>query len=167
MRTEIRPARKGDLGRVCELYQQARRFMRAHGNTMQWTGDYPGMASAEADLEAGALWVLEAGGEPVAVASVMPGPEPTYASIDGAWVDDGPYWVLHRLASGESGKGYGRRLMEWFGSGHRSCRVDTANQNLPMRGLVESCGFVRCGIVIVEDGTPRIAYQRVNRGLDD
>ena len=162
MSLEIRQAREDDLGRVCELYAQARSFMRSHGNTLQWRGDHPGMPDARADLESGALWVTDEGEGPVAVATIMPGPEPTYATIDGRWIDEGPYWVLHRIAVGKPGHGIGRRLLTWFAEGHRSCRIDTAEPNLPMQALIESCGFVRCGIVIVEDGTPRIAYQRVN-----
>jgi predicted GNAT family N-acyltransferase len=31
-----------------------------------------------------------------------------------------------------------------------------------MQQLLTKLGFVRCGIIYVDDGTPRVAYQRVN-----
>ena len=34
-----------------------------------------------------------------------------------------------------------------------------------VRILLESEGFTRCGIIHVEDGTPRIAYQRLSLTL--
>ena len=42
------------------------------------------------------------------------------------------------------------------------CGVDTHADNKVMQHLLESEGFTRCGIIHVEDGTPRIAYQRLS-----
>lgn len=39
-------------------------------------------------------------------------------------------------------------------------RGDTHERNLPMRRAFERNGFERCGTIWVEDGTPRIAYQK-------
>ena len=43
-----------------------------------------------------------------------------------------------------------------------SLRADTHADNKVMQHLLESEGFTRCGIIHVEDGTPRIAYQRLS-----
>ena len=43
-----------------------------------------------------------------------------------------------------------------------SLRADTHVDNKVMQHLLESEGFTRCGIIHVEDGTPRIAYQRLS-----
>lgn len=158
----IRRATAADLDTVCAIYEAARAFMRTHGNPTQWPGDYPGLVDAEKDLAADALWVLDEGAGPVAVMSVLPGPDPTYARIEGAgWLDDEPYWVMHRLAVAESGRGAGTRMLSWLVARHDNVRADTHADNIPMQRTLEKCGFVRRGTIWVEDGTPRVAYHFV------
>lgn len=101
-------------------------------------------------------------GTPLACFAMMAGPEPTYARIEqGAWLNDEPYLVFHRLAVGASGRGVGTFCLRWIASQAANVRGDTHELNLPMRGALEKCGFVPCGIIHVSDGTPRIAYQHV------
>ena len=40
-------------------------------------------------------------------------------------------------------------------------RIDTHEKNIPMQGCLAKNGFARCGIIYLEDGDPRIAYQKV------
>ena len=40
-------------------------------------------------------------------------------------------------------------------------RIDTHADNKPMQHVVEKAGFSKRGIIYVEDGTPRIAYDRI------
>ena len=160
--SRIRLATAGDLEAVCSIYDAARAFMRTHGNPTQWPGDYPDLRDAKKDLEADALWVLDEGAGPVAVMSVLPGPEPTYARIeDEPWLNDDPYWVMHRLAVAASGHGDGTRMLRWLTERHDNVRADTHADNAPMQRALEKCGFVRRGTIWVEDGTPRIAYHFV------
>lgn len=158
----IRLATEDDLGAVVAAYDAARGFMRANGNPTQWPGAYPGLPDAEKDLAAGALWVLDGGSGPSAVMSVMRGPDPTYARIDGEpWLNDDPYWVMHRMAVAESGRGAGTRMLSWLVARHDNVRADTHADNVPMQRTLEKCGFVRRGTIWVEDGSPRVAYHFV------
>ena len=158
----IRLATERDLGAVAAIYEAARGFMRDHGNPTQWPGDYPSLTDAKADLASGCLWVLDGGSGPSAVMSVMRGPDPTYARIDGEpWLNDDPYWVMHRMAVAESGRGAGTRLLSWLCERHHNVRADTHADNVPMQRTLEKCGFVRRGTIWVEDGTPRVAYHFV------
>ena len=45
---------------------------------------------------------------------------------------------------------------------HAMKAVDDGRYNKVMQHLLESEGFTRCGIIHMEDGTPRIAYQRMS-----
>lgn len=162
MAGDIRRATAHDLDAVCAIYEAARAFMRTHGNPTQWPGDYPSLPDAEKDLALGALWVLDEGAGPIACMSVLPGPDPTYAVIEGEpWLNDEPYWVMHRLAVAESGHGAGTRLLSWLCDRHDNVRADTHADNVPMQRTLEKCGFTRRGTIWVEDGTPRIAYHFV------
>lgn len=42
-------------------------------------------------------------------------------------------------------------------------RADTHKDNNVMQHLFEKNGFERCGVIYVENGTPRFAYQRCAR----
>lgn len=171
---QIRLARPEDLDEVMALYDRARAFMRAHGNSAQWTGGYPFRALAEEDCAAGHLWVLEgAHGEKddgaadstpalLAVMTVLSGPDPTYAEIAGKpWLNDEPYTVMHRLAVGESGHGAGGRCLAWLCAQHDNVRADTHELNEPMQRALERAGFVRRGTITLGDGSPRVAYHFV------
>ena len=160
--SSLRLAAEKDLDAVMGIYDAARAFMRANGNETQWTGSYPSRSHAERDLANGWLWVYDEGAGPVAVMSVMPGPDRTYASIEGEpWLNDEPYWVMHRLAVARSGRGRGSAMLAWLCERHDNVRADTHEDNLPMQRALERAGFVRCGVVTCDDGTPRIAYHFV------
>ena len=42
-----------------------------------------------------------------------------------------------------------------------SIRVDTHEDNIGMQKLLEKCGFEKCGIIHLENGDPRVAYEKV------
>ena len=50
--------------------------------------------------------------------------------------------------------------LDWCTARASQLRADTHADNKVMQHLLEKHGFVRCGIIYVSNGTPRIAYQR-------
>lgn len=160
---EIRPAALSELDTVMPLYDQGRAFMRQNGNKGQWINGYPSRAMIEADIRLGHLFVAEEEGEIAAVFCFFHGEdvEPTYRSIDGAWLADGPYGVVHRIAS--TGK-YSRMVefcTDWCLERCQSLRIDTYRDNLPMQQALARCGFTFCGVIVIEDGSERMAYQKL------
>lgn len=84
-----------------------------------------------------------------------------YAIIeDGAWLNDDPYYVIHRIASDGSHKGIGDICLNWCAKQYPSLRADTHKDNIIMQNLLVRNEFIRCGTVYVSNGTPRIAYQK-------
>ena len=162
----IRKTTRRDLDRVMEIYAGARRFMAAHGNPRQWGAtNWPPEALIRADIETGRSYVCtDARGAVIGTFFYDCGPdvEPTYRAItDGAWRGGADYGVVHRLAGDGSQPGIGAFCLNWaFGRcGH--LRVDTHGDNIVMQRLLEKLGFVRCGIIHVEeDDDPRIAYEK-------
>ena len=157
----IRPARTDELPVLFSIYETARQFMAANGNPTQWPKGYIQPGQLAADIEAGQLYVCADSDGVQAVFLFAPGPDATYAQIrQGSWPSDEPYHVIHRVASAGRVKGLLGQILAWAASQAPVLRMDTHADNKPMQHLLEKYGFVRCGIITVEDGTERIAYQK-------
>lgn len=158
----IRPTGWADLAEVLEIYARARAYMCAHGNAAQWRGGHPARALVERDIEEGTGFVLEAGGRIEGAFALVGGDDPTYARIEGgAWRSDTPYCTIHRPASAGRIHGVLRACVGWSAGRCAHLRTDTHANNAPMLHLLPALGFVRCGIIYVADGTPRIAFERL------
>ena len=159
----IRPAQLSDLDTAMVLYDAGRAFMRCSGNANQWINGYPSRAMVETDIRSGHLFVAEEDGETEAVFCFFHGEdaEPTYRVIDGAWLADGPYGVIHRMVSGGKYPRMVELCTDWCLDRCPSLRIDTHRDNRPMRRALERCGFTRCGVIIIADGSERIAYQKI------
>ena len=156
----IRPAEKGDIDALCARYAEGRRFMAAHGNAAQWRGGYPQRAVLEEDMRKKQLYLCEEGAICAAFVFYM-GPEPAYDALDGAWLCTGPYGVVHRLCSPGRMRGAATECLRFCMRQCESLRIDTHENNAPMRGLLRKLGVVQCGTVHLADGSPRLAFERV------
>lgn len=152
----IRLAKEADLNRILEIYEIARQFMRSNGNPTQWNNGYPQPDLLEEDIQLNRLYVVEAEDEIKGVFVFFIGADPTYAYIEGSWRSDTPYGVIHRIAG--VGGGIFPVALDFCLSQISQMRIDTHENNKPMQHVVEKAGFSRRGIIYVEDGTPRIAY---------
>jgi RimJ/RimL family protein N-acetyltransferase len=158
---EIRKTTQEDLEEVLRIYDEARRFMRASGNAIQWTGGYPGEDLILDDIRKGWSYICCAGDEIAAVFTLATGEDPTYKTIhNGEWLNDRPYGTVHRIAVAVHNNGVARFCLNWCVEKCRNIRVDTHEVNRPMRSLLEKCGFQYCGVIYLPDGSPRFAYQK-------
>ncbi len=165
----IRKARAEDLPRLMEIYSAARAFMRSRGNRVQWGGGYPSSELVAAGIAASEQWVVEEAGEAGEAGEVVAtfwfstAAEPTYAQIfDGAWLSDGNFYgVVHRLASDGSTSGVGAAVLQWCLARCGDLRVDTHRDNSLMQSLLRREGFTHCGTILLADGSPRDAFERV------
>lgn len=163
-RISIRPSVSGDIDAIMDVYDKARAFMRRSGNHAQWVNGYPSRAHVESDIAAGHSFVgTDREGRIVMVFAFIIGPDATYRVIeDGEWLDDiMPYGTIHRLGSDGTCGRMLRACVDWCASRCTNLRLDTHADNLVMRAGAERLGFSRCGIIYCDDGTPRIAYQRL------
>ena len=91
----------------------------------------------------------------------LEGPDPTYARIyDGEWKNDNPYFVIHRVASLAGVHGIMRAVLDYAFTQTGTIRIDTHEDNLTMRALLAKYGFSYCGVILLENGDPRLAYQK-------
>lgn len=158
---ELRQANMEDLEPILQLYENARDFMRRSGNPDQWGKNYPPRNMVEQDIRSGASYVFEEEGQLLGVFACLPGPDPTYAKIeDGAWLNDRPYGVIHRVAVGAQRRGIASACLAFGMERFGNLRVDTHPQNIPMQQVFLKNGFTRCGTIFVETGEPFWAYQK-------
>ncbi len=163
----FRPATLDDIPAMLVVVADAQRSLKEQG-VDQWQDGYPNETVLAKDIAAGGAYVLLRDELLIATMALLPGPDPTYQVIDGCWLTQGPYQVIHRLAVHSRFKGAGvaaRMLQEaeirCQRAGIPALRVDTHHDNRPMRRFLEKSGFTACGDIRLEDGSPRIAFEKV------
>lgn len=155
----IRLASRSDLPEFARIYEAAKAYMRRSGNPHQWNSRYPDPETLARDIAAGQLYAVEENGERRGVFALIPGAEPSYAVIDGAWPNALPYATIHRIASDGLAKGVFAACVDFAKARYDAVRLDTHADNQTMQHLAEKHGFLRCGIVQLQGVGPRIAYQ--------
>lgn len=156
----IRAATPADLDDVMAIYDSARQTMRESGNESQWINGYPSRELIEGDIERGECYVIEGDdGHPHGVFFFAIGNDPTYNIIeDGAWLNDEPYGVIHRIGGDGTLRGVLPAAVEFALQSIGNIRIDTHADNAIMHHVLQKNGFGRCGIIYCEDGSPRVAY---------
>ena len=86
---------------------------------------------------------------------------------EGKWLSDGEYAVIHRIAVSENNKNKGvsgEILKELekicIEKGIYSIKIDTHEDNEPMKGFLKNNGFLFCGIIYL-DRVPVLNAKRV------
>lgn len=157
----IRQTTFDDMDVLLKLYENARTFMSNHGNPTQWGTTYPPAAMLEQDITDGHSYVCEEEGCIIATFYFRTGKDDTYARIyEGQWLNDLPYGVVHRITSDGSVRGAASFCLDWALSQCGNLKIDTHRDNHIMQHMLEKNGFTRCGIIYIEDGSERIAYQK-------
>lgn len=163
MNIEIRQATAEELDEIMDVYAFAKRFMEGHGNRTQWTGDDAvTREKMAAMLEKNQLFVGVADGKIQFSFAYIQGEDSTYRVItEGAWLNDAYYGTIHRLGSVGTAKGVVKIVSDWALEQNPNLRIDTHHDNIVMQNALAKAGFTRCGIIHLENGDPRIAYQKV------
>ena len=156
---EIRKGTPADLEAIMQVVATARQYMRDSGNLKQWIKGYPSRELFLSDMGKGNCYVGTENGKVHGVFAMLMGPDPTYNEIDGAWLNDKPYAVIHRIGSDGQIHGFMRAAVAYT-QAHvcEEIRADTHADNKNMQRTLTNNGFVYCGEIIIEDGTPRSAY---------
>ena len=101
-----RTAQTADLPAMMKMVEEAKEGFRAR-NIDQWQKGEPNEQGLTEGIEKSVVHVLEENGEVLGMITVVPGPEADYAVIDGAWLNDEPYFAFHRVCVSEAHKGKG------------------------------------------------------------
>ncbi len=148
-----------------EIYAQASRFMQQTGNRNQWIKGYPSRELIERDIAQGESYVCLADNGEIAgtFCFTQAKEDPTYLTIyQGAWLNNEPYGVVHRMAGTGKQKGMADFCFRWCFRQCGNIRVDTHKENRIMRKILERNGYTECGIIFTANGGERIAYQKTS-----
>ena len=158
----IRPSTHSDLPQLLQIYETARRFMQQTGNAGQWVDGYPKEELLISDIKQGHSYVcLNENNEIVGTFYYIVGEEPTYLNIyEGSWLNDDRYGVIHRIASSGKQKGIAETCINWCLEKCGNLRIDTHCDNKVMQNILQKLGFTYCGIIYLENGDERLAYQK-------
>lgn len=161
---QIRQAEMADYVKMQEIYAYARLQMKQNGNPHQWGDRYPLAETILESIQQKTAYVAVQNGEICGTFVFLIWDDPTYAVIEeGAWLNDAPYGVIHRVARGEHTNGLLAAVLAFCEEKIGNLRIDTHADNHIMQHLLEKHGFVRCGIIHIADGSPRIAYQKIRQ----
>lgn len=158
MSYQLRNAKQEDLLRIQEIYAYARDFMKKTGNPNQWRNNHPPLETLKKDIERRLLFVLENETGIHGVFYFYIGEDPTYHFIEnGTWRSDAPYGTIHRIAGDGSG-GILKAAVSYARLQLPHIRIDTHHDNVVMQNALKKLGFSKRGIIYLENGDPRIAY---------
>ena len=161
---KLRKAKQNEA-EICYLcIEDARAYHKSLGFE-QWHPDYPTQQTVLDDIvqNVGYAFVTEDG--VIGYCCIIFGDEPAYHEINGAWKNDKPYAVVHRMAFSKKARGSGlsgeaiNLIKKLCLANHiGAIRVDTQNENKVMQHILVREGFAYCGLVQF-DGGPKLAYE--------
>lgn len=158
----IRKAVMSELDAILEIYAYARSFMAKNGNPTQWGKVTPKKELLIDDINQGKLYVVEEDNCLQGVFFFNLGEDPTYKVItQGEWLSDEPYGVIHRIASAGKKKGVLKTCIDFCLEKTNHLRIDTHENNTVMHHLLNKYGFSKRGIIFLQNGEERIAYEYI------
>ena len=162
---EVVKTKREDVERINHIFDQAKAYLKSKGID-QWQNGYPNALTVIEDIKTDTSYVLKDNHEVIGTMRFLIDTDPDYVDIDGKWLSDAEYGVIHRIAISDEfkGKGYAYVLLEHSIAlckqyGVHSLRIDTHEMNKSMRSFLKKHGFVECGIVYIRKTDRRIAYE--------
>ncbi len=157
----IRKATLNDLENILKIIKEAQVRMKESGLT-QWQNNYPNKEIIISDILGEHAFIYE-DKELLATMSVF-NYDPVYENIEGAWLNQNDYMVIHRIAVGNKGLGlkitdkFYKFVLDYFKV--KDIRIDTHKKNIQMIKSLERNNFKLVGIVhvLTDLDSERLAY---------
>ncbi len=166
----LRKTNLNNIPSIMAIISDAQSYLKSLGID-QWQDGYPDEAQISLDIKNDDSYVISNDDNQVMGTVVFTtSPESTYDKIDGEWKTKSnvPYGVIHRLAVSNNYRGVGiakfvfefceRQLKEM---GVQSMRIDTHRDNKGMQQLILGLGYEYCGVIILNSGAERLAYEKL------
>ena len=169
MEYNFRKASLHEADQIWLILQHAIRRRKNEGSN-QWQDGYPNPEIIRQDIQKCIGHVLTHHDTIVGYSAVIFNDEPAYKNIEGQWLTNGEFIVVHRVAVAESylGRGLAKKMLEFIENialvnKVYSIKADTNFDNIPMMKVFERLGYTYCGEVFFR-GSARKAYEKVLTG---
>ena len=164
---EFRKATINDMPYIMNIFKQAQNYFKEN-NIDQWQNNYPSEAIIMKDIKNNDSYVMVENEKIIATIYISFEEDEDYKKIyKGKWISEGDYCVIHRIAVDNTykGKGIFKNLIKaveqmCITKNITTIKVDTHEDNLNMQNALKKNGFKYCGIVYVEGGEKRVAFER-------
>jgi len=149
-----------DLSEIMSIFEDGQAFL--HENKVnQWQDGYPTIDIISEDIKNRRMHVvLDEDG--ICGVYVLVGKDPTYKYIeDGCWLSDSDYVTVHRICvkASKRRKGVSTYIMNDLKKYYKHIRIDTHKDNRVMKRFLEKNGFSYRGIIYLDNGKARDAYE--------
>ena len=167
----IRKSTESDIEIITSIFDEARQTIKKLGID-QWQNGYPSADVLRDDISLAQSYCVEEDNTICGSFAIILTGEPTYEKIfNGEWITGNSnknYTAIHRVAISvvKRGSGISGKIISFAESvakshGHDSLRIDTHQGNVVMRRMLEKNGFQYCGIIYLESGEERVAYEKI------
>ena len=169
---KLKPTLLKDVPAIMEIVSDAQEYL-AEQEIDQWQDGYPTEEQINLDIENNESYIVLSNSEEVIATTVFTTRlEPTYNFIEGNWLTDSNtiYGVIHRLAVRKSARKLGvanfivdecEAMLNKFEA--PSLRIDTHRDNTGMQHLIKKLGYQYCGLIYLENGDERFAFEKLNQ----
>lgn len=166
----IRKSSASDLDKLMSIFDEARATIAALGID-QWQNGYPSREVITEDIKAARSYSVETDSDICGTFVLVDDGEVTYDKIyDGHWLtgdESDDYVAIHRVAISVKNRGSGisTAIIDYAARfarelGRASLRIDTHEGNVVMRRMLEKHGFKYCGVIYLQSGDARVAYEK-------
>jgi GNAT superfamily N-acetyltransferase len=171
MNYNFRKATLEDVPQIWVILQQAIARRKKDGSR-QWQDGYPNESSIKEDIEQGVSYILTADDTVAGYTAILINDEPAYDNLEGEWLTNDDFVVVHRLAVSDAyiGKGLAQKMM--FATEEValqqdifSVKVDTNFDNIPMLKIFEKLGYTYCGEVMLRGGIRKAFEKKLTHTL--
>lgn len=166
MNYQFRLALESEIPQIWSILQQAIARRKKDGSD-QWQNGYPNPETVQNDIAKGNGFVLTEAEKVIGYSAVLINDEPAYLEIEGKWLTNDDFVVVHRVAISDEylGQGLVQKMFGYIEDFARenkiySVKVDTNFDNPAMLRILEKLGYSYCGEVYF-NGSPRKAFEKV------
>ena len=160
---KIRLINEDEFDAHAHIYRNARKRMIREGNLSQWEDIEAIIDRAKRDAMNHHLYGIEDDNVIIGLFALSYDEDPTYKVILGRWLNQEPYAVIHRIARIDDAKGVLRDAVKYALMKTNNIRIDTHKANVSMRSALEKLGFIFTGVIFLENGEERFAYQLIRK----
>lgn len=156
-----------DLINIMNIINEGKEFLK-NNKVNQWQNGYPNEEVILNDINNNESYVIENNGEIIGTTALSFAGEKNYDKIyDGKWISNGDYAVIHRIATSKIKgiKNVGHEILKkseeiCLSKNIHNIKIDTHEDNKAMQSLLLKNNYKYCGVIYLEDGSKRIAFEK-------